>query len=95
MKVKKARDEEFFTRNSELSMEFSRYVLEHPEMDDVLKDDKIIIFIPEFDSELKEFNEKMAKEIEDGGGEVVYIKVKELSPKITSRLVGVEVGSHD
>ncbi len=26
---------QFFARNSELSIEFSKYVLEHPEMDDL------------------------------------------------------------
>ncbi|HLE87263.1 MAG TPA: DUF5647 family protein [Candidatus Brocadiaceae bacterium] len=90
--MKKITDEEFFMKNSELSMEFSRYVLEHSEMDDVLTEDKVVIFLPEFDSELKKFNEKMAKEIEAEGGKVLYVKVKQLSPKITSRLVGVEVG---
>ena len=92
--MKKIADEYFFMKNSELSMEFSRYVLEHPEMDDTLMDDKVVIFLPEFDPELKEFNVKMAKEIEAEGGKVLFIKVKQLSPKITSRLVGVEVGVH-
>ncbi len=90
----KIADEDFFMKNSELSMELSRYVLEHPEMDDILLEDKVIIFLPEFDPELKEFNLKMAKEIEAEGGKVLYIKVKQLSPKVTSRLVGVEVGVH-
>jgi hypothetical protein len=49
-------------------MEFSRYALEHPEMDDILTGDKVVIFLPEFDFELKEFNVKMAKEIEAEGG---------------------------
>lgn len=92
--MKMITDEEFFMKNSELSMEFSRYVLEHPDMDDILSEDKVVIFLPEFGPELKEFNLKMAKEIEDGGGKVLYIKVKQLSPKVTSRLVGVEVGVH-
>ena len=90
--MKKITDEDFFMKNSELSMEFSRYVLEHPEMDDILTEDKVVIFLPEFDPELKEFNLNMAKEIEAEGGKVLYIKVKQLSPKITSRLVGVEIG---
>jgi len=34
----------------------------------------------------------VAKEIETEGGKVLYVKVKQLSPKVTSRLVGVEVG---
>jgi hypothetical protein len=85
-------DEDFFMKNSELSMEFSRYVLEHPEIDDILTEDKVVIFLPEFDPELKDFNLRMAKEIETEGGKVLYVKVKQLSPKVTSRLVGVEVG---
>jgi len=84
-------DEVFFMKNSELSMEFSRYILEHPEMEDILSEDKVVIFLPEFDPELKEFNVRMAKEIEAEGGKVLYIKVKQLSPKVVSRLVGVEV----
>jgi len=91
--MKKIKDKDFFIKNSELSMEFSRYALEHPEMDDILTEDKVVIFLPEFDPELKEFNLNMAKEIEAEGGKVLYIKVKQLSPKITSRLVGVEVGA--
>jgi hypothetical protein len=87
----KMTDEVFFMKNSELSMEFSRYILEHPEMEDILSEDKVVIFLPEFDPELKEFNVRMAKEIEAEGGKVLYIKVKQLSPKVVSRLVGVEV----
>lgn len=79
-------------RNSELSTEFSKYILDHPEMDKLFTEEKIIIFLPEFDPELKEFNLNMAKEIEDGGGKVIYVKVKQLSPKVQSRLVGVEIG---
>ena len=54
---------------------------------------RIIIFIPEFDPELKEFNIEMGKNIEAEGGKVLYVKVKQLSPKITSRLIGVEVAA--
>ena len=87
----KVKDDDIFMRNSELSMEFSKYVLEHPEMDELLSREKVVIFLPEYDPELKEFNIKMAKDIESEGGKVLYVKVKHLSPKISSRLVGVEV----
>jgi hypothetical protein len=87
MKTKK---DDFFTRNSDLSMEFSKYVLEHPEMDEVLNGAKVVIFLPEFDLDLKDFNLRMAKDIEAEGGEVLFIRVKDLSPKVTSRLIGVE-----
>ncbi|MEA3239694.1 MAG: DUF5647 family protein [Candidatus Bipolaricaulota bacterium] len=85
--------EEFFARNSELSTEFSRYVLEHPNLDDQIPEDGVLIFLPEYDQELKEFNLKMAQELRKEGGEVIYVKVKEMAPKVTSRLVGVDVGA--
>ena len=87
MKTKK---DDFFTRNSDRSREFSKYVLEHPEMDEVLNGAKVVIFLPEFDLDLKDFNLRMAKDIEAEGGEVLFIRVKDLSPKVTSRLIGVE-----
>ncbi len=88
----KERNEEFFMKNSELSMEFSKYVIEHPEMDDLLTEEQVVVFLPEFDPALKEFNIAMGKEIESEGGKVVYVKVRQLSPKSASRLMGVEVG---
>jgi hypothetical protein len=88
----KTEKNEFFTRNSELSIEFSKYVLEHPEMDDLLTEEAVVVFLPEFDAELTDFNLKMAKEIEGEGGRVLYVKVRQMAPKIASRLVGVEIG---
>ena len=82
---------QFFARNSELSIEFSKYVLDHPEMDDLLSEETIVIFLPEFDVELREFNLRIAKEIESEGGKLLYIKVKQMAHKVSSRLIGVEV----
>ena len=89
----KIQNEEYMGKNSELSIEFSKYVLEHPEIDELLKEEMIIIFLPEFDPELEDFNIKMGKNIEAEGGKVLYVKVKQLSPKITSRLIGVEIAA--
>jgi hypothetical protein len=92
----KRNKDDFFVRNSELSMEFSKYVLEHPEMDELLTEEKVVILLSEFDQEreLRDFNLNMAKNIEAEGGKVLYIKVKQLSPKIASRLIGVEIATH-
>ena len=87
--------DEFFARNSRLSIEFSRYVLDHPEIDEILSDEAIVIFLPEFDLKLKEFNLKITKEIEDECRKVLYVKLKEIEHKVSSRLVGVEVGAAD
>lgn len=88
----KTQEDEFFTRNSELSIEFSKYVLEHPEMDDLFTEEMVVVFLPQFDAELEDFNLRIAKEIESQGGKVLYVKVKQMAPKISSRLIGVEVG---
>ena len=90
----KTQHNEFFTRNSELSIEFSKYVLEHPEMEDLLTEETVVVLLPEFDTELKDFNLRMAKEIESEGGKVLYVKVKQIAPKISSRLIGVEVSEY-
>ena len=89
----RAISEEFFEKNSELSIEFSKYVLEHPEIEDLLSEEKVIIFLPEYDSELRDFNTRMGRDIEAEGGRVMYIKLKDLSPRISSRLIGVEVAA--
>ena len=89
----RVQNELYMKGNSELSIEFSKYVLEHPEIDELFNEGRIIIFLPEFDPELKEFNIEMGKNIEAEGGKVLYVKVKQLSPKITSRLIGVEVAA--
>ena len=45
-------------KNIELSAEFSRYVFEHPEIEEKIPADAEIILLPEFDKDLKEYNLK-------------------------------------
>jgi len=85
-------EDEFFSRNSELSIEFSKYVLEHPELDDVLDNEVTLIFLPEFDSALKEFNLQIAKELEQEGQKVIYVSIQTIRSRPVSRLEGVEIG---
>jgi hypothetical protein len=88
-------NDQFFARNSKLSIEFSKYVLDHPEMDELLSDETVVIFLPEFDMELRDFNLKIAEEIQSEGGKVLFVKLKDMAHKISSRLVGVEVNAAD
>lgn len=83
--------DEFFQRNSELAIEFSRYLLEHPELDGRPAGDAALIFLPEFDRELQEFNLQVAREIQQEGGKVVFVKISRLRPHSTSRLEGVAI----
>jgi len=87
------KEKEMITRNIELSAEFSRYLFEHPEIEDKIPLDAEIVLLPEYDEELKEFNLTVGKEIESGGGRVVYISIKEIRPKVLSRIEKIELTS--
>ena len=80
-------------RNIELSAEFSRFLFEHPEMEGKVPVEAEVILLPEFDQELKKFNLQLGKNIEAEGGKVVYISIKEIRPKVLSRIDKIEVES--
>ena len=80
-------------RNIELSAEFSRFLFEHPKMEGKIPVEAEVILLPEFDQELKEFNLQLGKNIEAEGGKVVYISIKEIRPKVLSRIDKIEVES--
>lgn len=52
-----------------------------------------MVLLPEFDQELKEFNLILGKNIETEGGKVVYISIKEIRPKVMSRIDKIEFES--
>lgn len=81
------------TRNIELSAEFSRYLFEHPQIEERIPAGAELIFLPEFDQELKEFNTGLGKQVEAEGGRVLYVAIKTLRPKILSRFEDVELQS--
>ncbi|MGB9629124.1 MAG: DUF5647 family protein [Thermodesulfobacteriota bacterium] len=80
-------------RNIEISAEFSRYLFEHPEIEEKIPLDAEIVLLPEFDEELKDFNIKLGKDIEREGGKVVYISIKQIRPKVLSRIETIELES--
>ena len=87
------REKKMIERNIELSAEFSRYLFEHPEIEENIPVNAEIILLPEFDQELKEFNLKMGKDIKAEGGKVMYIKIKNIRPKTLSRIENIELES--
>jgi hypothetical protein len=78
-------------RNIELSAEFSRYLFDHPDLGETIPQDSEIVFLPEFDNDLKSFNVKLGKKMQASGTPVVYIKIEKMRPKILSRIEGVSV----
>ena len=87
------KEKEMIERNIELSAEFSRYLFEHPEIEERIPLGSEIILLPEFDKELKEFNRGLGKNIESEGGKVVFISIKEIRPKTLSRIGKIELES--
>jgi hypothetical protein len=83
----------FVERNLELSAEFSRYIFEHPEIEEKIPIGTEIILLPEYDKELKAFNLKLGNDIEAEGEKVVYIKIMGIRPKVLSRIEKVELSS--
>ena len=78
-------------KNIELSIEFSRYLFDHPEMDELISPESEIVLLPEFDDDLRKFNMQIGKNIESTEKKVAYIKIEKLRPKILSRIEGVSL----
>lgn len=83
--------DELVGRNIELSAEFSRYLFEHPDLGDAIPIGSEVVFLPEYDSDLREFNLELGRELEGSGNQVTYISIRELKPKSLSRIEGVSV----
>lgn len=47
--------------------------------------------LPEYDAELKEFNLKIGKDIEESGGKVAYVTIRGIRPKALSRIESIEL----
>ncbi|MEK7823182.1 MAG: DUF5647 family protein [Nitrospirota bacterium] len=78
--------EELFRKNQQLSTEFELYLLEHPEIEDKIPDNAMIVLLPEYDKELAAKNAELAKANREAGQPIVYVKVERLR---ASRIEGL------
>lgn len=85
------KEKEMLDRNIELSAEFSRYLFDHPDLEETIPADAEIILLPEFDEELRSFNLRLGQELEAAGEKVAYVKIESIRPKIASRIEGVSL----
>jgi len=88
-----SKEKEMIERNIELSAEFSRYIFEHPEIEEKITPETEVVLLPEFDQELREFNLQLGKNIENEGGKVIYVSIKDIRPKAYSRIGKIELTS--
>jgi len=83
----KMNKKELFERNLILSTEFSRYVMENPEVANRIPKDALVVILPEYDQELAEENLKIAETKREKDQPMVLVRVKRLAPERKSRLI--------
>lgn len=81
-------DQELFTKNQQLSTEFELYLSEHPEIEETIPDNAMIVLLPEYDEELSRKNLELADKNREEGQPLVYVKVHSMR---TSRIEGLEL----
>lgn len=77
-------ERELAQKNIEMSFEFSRYVLAHPELDEVIPDNAMILFQVENDPAVTRYNKELAKRHKESNQPMIVVKIKGLAP---SRLI--------
>jgi hypothetical protein len=80
-------EKEIFNKNLEISHEFSRYVLNHPELEEKIPADAVMVFILESDPELSKYNLEMAQRQREPSQRLVFVKIKGLRPAEETRLI--------
>ena len=78
--------EELFRKNQQLSTEFELYLLDHPEIEERIPQNAMIVLLPEYDKELAETNLRLAEANKEPGQTIVYVKVEKLR---ASRIEGL------
>jgi len=80
--------EELFRKNQQLSTELELYLLEHPEIEDKIPDNAMIVLVPDYDKELADKNIELAEANKEPEQPIVYVRVKSLR---TSRIEGLSL----
>jgi len=81
-------EQELFSKNQKLSTEFDLYLAEHPEIEDQIPNNALIVLLPEYDKELSEKNRELAKRHHEAGQPVVYVRIERIR---ISRLEGLRL----
>ena len=79
---------ELAKKNVEIAMEFSRFVLAHPELDERIPENALIVFEISDDRDLTQFNHALAERTREPGQPVVVVRIKGLA---STRLLEPEV----
>jgi hypothetical protein len=78
----------FANRQFDLIEEFGKYVIDHPEVDDILPDGAHIYFEVEGETEFNQYSRQLAEQHRQKEGvPIVRVRVKGLIPPQGSRLI--------
>ncbi len=86
-------EKEFVEKNIRLSFEFTKYLIEHPELEEKIPEGAEVVILLENEPEFNEKAKKLAEKSRKEGQQVVFIKVEKLAPASISRLVNPELVS--
>lgn len=79
---------DFAQKQLELTAEFGKYVIDHPEVDDVLPSESHVYFEVEGEVEFNRYTRGLAeKQLRENGLPIVCVRIKGLAPRQGSRLI--------
>ena len=82
----------FAQRQMELTAEFAKYILDHPDVDESLPDDSYIYFQIDGEAEFNEYSQQLAERRErEDGVTAVCVRLKGLAPPQGSRLIDPQI----
>ncbi len=84
-------EKEVIEKNMTLSIEFSKYIFEHPELEDRIPKGAQVVLLPEYDEELSAYNLVIAEKQREEGQPVVYVRIKKLLAPRLSRVFEAEL----
>lgn len=84
-------EKELSEKNMGLSIEFSKYIFEHPELDEKIPRGAQIVLLPEYDKELSAYNLRIAEAQREEGQALVYVKIEKLLAPRLSRVSKAEL----
>jgi len=84
-------EKELIEKNIDLNIEFSKYIFEHPELEDEIPKGSQVVLLPEYDKELCEYNLMIAEKQREKEQPVVYVKIKKLLAPRLSRVSKAEL----
>jgi hypothetical protein len=85
------KEAELAKKNLELSFEFTRYLLDHPELEEKIPRGAQVVLLPDYDEDLKRFNLKTSQRQREKDQPIVYVRIKKLAAHRSSRLMGTTI----